>query len=465
MRRVLYASFLAVWMLVPGGMVDGAIAVSNLNTGEELRYPLPILRGTLSDAEAKEMRVVNLSSKQADRDVSGVANKGRFIALVRLVPGRNVLELSCGAEKTTFSLSYKPQTNPNIVRVFLAVDDSGETSYQTLLKDDSQDYRGKLATAMEMIQAVEAEWMLEQGFGRKTFCLERDESGAVIVRILKMEKPREFYYEMKDLDWYYRVQREMRAAFPHRSAKNVVIPAYTRFDAEKKKVFAHTALGGGDLALFGGGTLYTWPDSPQDIFRAFSDARKVDTSKVHDDSNGRRTFWGTASTTIGALAHELGHAFGLPHTNDGRGVMSRGFDYFNRCFTFVEPPSRRRFLPKEIAPDSSTHFAPNNGGFLKTSRYFALDKREYPRRSTLRIAGEKASEVVVESSQGVSYVGFLVKGNVVDYDTFDESLDSSKRIAYSLKDLQTRLKTKEFKIRVADAMGFTRELDAARLLP
>ena len=50
-------------------------------------------------------------------------------------------------------------------------------------------------------------------------------------------------------------------------------------------------------------------------------------------------FLGLASSTLGAVMHELLHTFGLPHVPDRLDVMSRGFDYLNRRYTFLESNS------------------------------------------------------------------------------------------------------------------------------
>ena len=46
----------------------------------------------------------------------------------------------------------------------------------------------------------------------------------------------------------------------------------------------HVALGGGDLALLGSGCLWTWPEEMADVFPAFEDETRVDSSQVMDDS-------------------------------------------------------------------------------------------------------------------------------------------------------------------------------------
>lgn len=108
-------------------------------------------------------------------------------------------------------------------------------------------------------------------------------------------------------------------------------------------VRAHTALGGGSLALFGGASIWTWPASIDEISKRLQDARKFDTRSYFDDSAFRSSRYGrcmVAATTLGALLHELGHCLSLPHpcgraSARGGGIMARGFDDFDRLF--VQP--------------------------------------------------------------------------------------------------------------------------------
>ena len=54
-----------------------------------------------------------------------------------------------------------------------------------------------------------------------------------------------------------------------------------------KYIKAHTALGGGHLALFGTGGLHTWASSIEQLVSCFTDSRKIDKLQLFDDSGGR----------------------------------------------------------------------------------------------------------------------------------------------------------------------------------
>ena len=155
--------------------------------------------------------------------------------------------------------------------------------------------------------------------------------------------------------------------------KNVVIMAFTRKDTATGKLYAHTALGGGALGLFGSGSMCSWPNAIRDVHRVFSDTTPVDRSKIHDDSNGRSCIWGLAATTLGAVLHETAHTFGLPHVRDSRGVMSRGFDYLNRVVTVVEPPCRGRPQAHHFRQEDRMRWIASSAEKLAASSWFRPD--------------------------------------------------------------------------------------------
>ena len=55
-------------------------------------------------------------------------------------------------------------------------------------------------------------------------------------------------------------------------------------------VKAHTALGGGQLALFGTGCLHTWASEISEVDHCFTDTRLIDKRILFDDSCGRFDF-------------------------------------------------------------------------------------------------------------------------------------------------------------------------------
>jgi hypothetical protein len=182
----------------------------------------------------------------------------------------------------------------------------------------------------------------------------------------------------------------------------------------------------------------------------------VDPGIVHDDSAGRTNHWGMAATTIGAVCHEVGHTFGLPHTTDHRGIMSRGFDHLNRMFAFTDAPSNRQH--RVIGPwkNALPYWAPNSASFLRYSRYFALDEIDYsqdarPSLSATRIDGGK---IRFAAEHGLRFVGISGAGDSIrDFDAFHDDEQAKKTREYSYADLAKRAGQDEFAIRIIDSRG------------
>ena len=402
------------------GIALATPSVGNHAPGSEVRYPVVLLRGTISES-AKSVVVENHSSGRAGRKLEGVVADGQFKVLAELVEGANELTISDGVgEPADLTLNYRPQTNPHYVRVIWMTDRGGDTSYPTMFDDDPQNYASKLATMATLLQTFTAERMHDKGFGRRTFRLERDEAGEVVVHTLAAPREAEHYYALGDQQWWREIAVWLNRRHPDPFAKNLVIAAYTKKDPETGTLGAHTALGGGDLGLFGGASVFSWPDSLADVIPTFSDNTKVDPTNVHDDSAGRGAIWALASTTMGAVLHEMGHTFGLPHCTDRWGIMTRGFDHLNRAFTFADPPSRRGLRGKRFADDEVAYFAPISASYLRWSRWFQLDKPSLMADGRPEIRYDHGSDAItVLSRHGVRWVGLWQGDNVTGFKSFD----------------------------------------------
>lgn len=442
-----------------------AIRLTNYRDGETIRHPVALIVGELADQNAAEVVLTNTSSKRSTATIKGQAMAGRFKVLAELVPGENKLTLKQGTASLALTIQYKPQTNPYFVRMIYMTDTTGNTAYQSQLADDPQNFAAKLDTAMKLMQTMTAERMHDLGYGRQTFNLELDGEGKVKVHVHKGAKPATGYYNLEnDQAWYHEVSKEMNAAFDMKFAKNIVIAAYTRFDPETKKAKGHTALGGGNQGLFGSGNLFTWPSSLHDVQPAFMNTTKMDNSQVQDDSTGRGTFWGAASTTIGATLHEMGHALGLPHTQVGIDIMTRGFDHFNRVFTVAEPTRRAEVKPRPVKQSEAAQFAPISAQSLLTSRWFALDERKYNEKNDISIRfDESDSTIVITSATGVRYFSADVKGDAVYHKAPPQNEAAPKEFRIPLAEITKAISTEDFSIRAANADGHVGRASMPRL--
>jgi Putative peptidase family len=441
-----------------------AVQITNLTEGTTLRYPLVLLRGRLTDTEQTALVCINRSSDRSSREIKGVADKGRFLALVELVPGENRLVVRAGKVEQMLTLTYLPQTNPFVVRVIYMTDRTGQTKYETPVANDPQDYENKLDTGLKLLQCFTAERMNDLGLGRHTFNLEFDNRGRVKVHTLKGDLRAEEYYNMADHDWYRLVYEWSARQLPMDRGKNLVIPAYTRFDAASGKTRGWTALGGGGLALFSSSGLFTWPSTPADVMPCFSDARLGDGTRIHDDSAYRSTWWGMASTTLGSTLHELGHTFDLPHSKEKQDIMTRGFDRINRVFTLVEPISKLNAEPMRFEDNEQAVWAPISGRYLKASRWFALDDRTWTDQGhpTIRV-DHTTNELVIQAPNGLRYVGMDVRGEAVDYLAYWNG-SPPKEVRLKDSEVTRRTHTTSVHLRLIDNEGLTANVDVRSLL-
>ena len=444
---------------------DAPIALTNYTSGTTIRYPVPLIRGRLTDANVTSVVAVNTSSNRDTRRMTGLARNGSFKALTELVPGENKLVIRVGNDELALTINYRPQTNPYIVRVFYLTDKSGNTEYQSPIENDPQDYRGRLDTAARLMQTFTAERMYDLGLGRVTFNLESDADGRVIVHEIRADQPAEFYHKMNGLELWSYIGRLIRRKMPHPNAKNLVIPAFTRFDPNTGKTYAHTALGGGSLALFGGANLFTWPASLPDAQKTFMDTNIIDTTSFFSDSVGRHTFWATASTTIGAALHELGHTLGLPHSRDPHDIMTRGFDRFNRAFTLVEPPHARRKKPYEFEDDEIALWAPPSAAWLKFTRWFALDRKDFRREDRTRITADQSSgDIIIDSKNGIGAVVIAPGGDSGVFIPIDYNMPPPQEIRIPGTELAGYPAEDRLMIRVLDTQGLSKVVNARELM-
>ncbi|MEL7335756.1 MAG: metallopeptidase, partial [Planctomycetota bacterium] len=368
--------------------------------------------------------IATLKVSLKGRDCPVAVSDNRFLALVRLAIGTQQITLSFGDQKQTLALRYERQTNPYYVRMVWMTDSEGDTTYA--VPPDStrqQDYVGRMQTAAELMQTFTAERMHDIGLPRQTFRLERDEQGKVVVHTFQGPRKAQEYQAMPDQLWWRDVYRWINSKHQDAYAKNVVLAAYTRKDPQSGEMLAHTALGGGNLGLFGSASVFSWPSSLPDTIPVFKDDSRFDSSTVHNDSIGRDTIWALASTTLGATLHETGHTFGLPHCRDPKGIMTRGFDHFNRVFTLREPPHARRRRAVQIGAKDQAYFAPISARFLQHSPWFALDEPNLD-KSPLRITrdGEKESATLtIRCKSGVAWVGYFDGDSVREFDAFEDA--------------------------------------------
>lgn len=382
-----------------------SLDVTNVTPGETVRYPLLLLRGSTKGTEV----LAGLGWKST---VKFPAANGRYEAAVELKPGSNMVLVASGRETVKVQVNYLPMRTPYRVRaVYLQAKDEG-TEYDGPSDMDRTAYGEKLDLALKMMQAVAAESMREAGYGRKTFPLEFGADGKVVVHVVRTDETGDNLRSLDGNALWSRFYGELEKTFPYDVNKVCGVMAFTRYDRRSKRGLGHTALGGGGFGLFGGGTMWSWPTTLADVPKVYADGRVLNPEVEMDDSGLRGTVWASAATAVGAMLHEMGHTFGLPHSTDGRSAMSRGFDLFNRRFLVIEPPRKGETEGRTVGYEEATHWDPFESARLNLSPWFQPDgyrNLRFPTALPPRVSLE-GDEVAVSAPYGLRLVGAVREG-------------------------------------------------------
>ncbi|MCJ1312155.1 hypothetical protein MMC25_005829 [Agyrium rufum] len=312
-----------------------------------------------------------------------------FKALIHLSPGWNRLRLDVSSPKLTsnsssipahtsfFNLMYLPITNsPPLQLAILLASDSPATF--DAVPERVQREGNDLDTAIRkfrmmahMWQALTAEQMFRNGFGRRAFRFEEEwQTGSLSLRDREQGQMRNetkihvvpmkrTLTEIRDLDRAQQYgpgkSKNDLHGFAVEALKEYFRPTLgqtqyvaallldTHWNTNSKVITGHAALGGADgpihVGIFGSHALQSYPSAIEEIVPALTDCTRTDTAYVANDGDKCGSNWEAASTAMGAHLHEVGHVFGCPHEENG--IMAADFNYFNRTFIIREAYSTR----------------------------------------------------------------------------------------------------------------------------
>uniref|UniRef100_A0A182MJ47 Uncharacterized protein n=1 Tax=Anopheles culicifacies TaxID=139723 RepID=A0A182MJ47_9DIPT len=327
------------------------VQISNVKQGESFQYSIVLLKGQLTNPCCNgklrigaNNRPVPISYAVEKKDEGNVLGKQeeceKFRVLLRLIAGENVYEVQYCKVKTCINLTYTASDTSFTVVPLYIICNGHSGRYQSFEHDcdnDSEHACRKITLAIELLQCLYAEKLHEHGFGRKTFTLES--SCVPFHSALEWERSttmtegelwQQFATELVQSK-RYEMQRIKVVAFLSSTHFAGITDGDYSYENIRTKTTGHAALGGGGLALFGTGCLYTWPTSLEGVCDAFTSKQPVDCGKLLDDSNYRRTYGGCFATTLGSVCHEMGHTFDLGHTPDSS-IMGDGFDALDNVF-------------------------------------------------------------------------------------------------------------------------------------
>lgn len=250
-----------------------------------------------------------------------------FKALLHLSPGENsiTLDFRCSGNTSSnqaiFDVTYIPLLqNPPLHLAILIGQDS------PLRYDEVPGVPANLDTAIKKLrmaaylwQAYTANEMHAQGHGHRTFRLDeawlhdtlsrvdspRRNTAKITVLRSKYStahlrdpcRAQQYKGRTEEQGLYHiaaeaiREHPELKPA-PGEKSHVAVLYLDSMWDKKHKTVTAHAALGGSDaggglaLAIFGSHSLFAWPDCIEDVVKAFSDTRPVDTKHCCIDGEG-----------------------------------------------------------------------------------------------------------------------------------------------------------------------------------
>lgn len=327
---------------------NSSIFITNFQNGEVINYSVVLLKGFITRGNSNNQDKIHCAVSNENEQSKSEWNihNGEFKVLIELKRGQNIIELQYAEhQKRTFILDYTPRkTNLRVTPVYI-ICQGHDGCFQSPPDIDSsiESACARIALGAKLIQSVTAEKLFESGVGRKTFQLEHELNSkkpeCVVFRSgLNVNKAR----KMKQAELWSHFGRElMLSELGSNERKFMGFISCTRYkgtDIDKPMSHdeivsiteAYAALGGGGLALFGTGCIYTWPSHVAEIISKFMDSTPINTRRFMDDSGYRGTLGACYATTLGSVFHELGHTFDLGHTKDG--IMGRGFDNIDRVF-------------------------------------------------------------------------------------------------------------------------------------
>jgi hypothetical protein len=181
-------------------------------------------------------------------------------------------------------------------------------------REPLRDHRERLDRVMTEVQRFYRDGMTAAGFGPKTFALERDGQGGLTVHMVQGTHPMATYGRNASAA----VRQEVKAALAKQEIamdRNtwVIFQVLLRWDGDKATEIGPYVGGGSHLT----GTAWVYDDERLDP--------QLLASKVAGGYYSRPCSLGEFNSHyIGGVAHELGHAFGLPHDCQTNQDRSRG---------------------------------------------------------------------------------------------------------------------------------------------
>jgi hypothetical protein len=196
-------------------------------------------------------------------------------------------------------------------------------------RDPEPRYRERLDAIMEDIRAFYRDGMEQAGFGPKTFGLARDAGGKLIIHLVKGREPDAAY---KRSGFQQNLESDASSRKRIQDASRPVLKAAgIDFDRETVLIFCNLARWDENARTFSHHSPYAgfanatsgWCFAVDSVILNVDDLAKKE-PMLKDAEWGNESLGKFNRIFIGGIAHELGHAFSLPHCGERWDEKTRG---------------------------------------------------------------------------------------------------------------------------------------------
>lgn len=247
--------------------------------------------------------------------IAVVAGLSAFAALARCSTVAPIPESAQGALALKIIDGYDGQPSASPLKVLRVI------YFTPADRDPVPQFEHRLEAILEDLRDFYRDEMMRNGFGPRTFELERDSHGKFIIHLIKGKKATDVYADQ----WKDRrkliggecEQELAREGIQFTNETVAIVCNLANWDPQTHR-FTHPSPYSGNWSRTGG---FCWlMDSP--ILNLDYLGLKepiVDDPQFGEVPMGRRN-----SMFIGSIGHELGHAFGAPHSGERRDEKAKG---------------------------------------------------------------------------------------------------------------------------------------------
>ncbi|KAK9760149.1 hypothetical protein K7432_016123 [Basidiobolus ranarum] len=216
------------------------------------------------------------------------------------------------------------------------------------------------------------------------------------------------------------------------------------YDPQQHLILGHTALGGGSghirLGIFGSHAVHSWPKSLEEVVPAFTDERCTE-EYLANDSNECGVYYKCLNVAMGAFLHEVGHCLTLAHSASG--IMSRGFNDFNKSFV-VKEGNKRPILPN-AQDEAGSHWHRTDVVRFRYHPCFRLPTDPYSAPPPSEGASFLAMDngVLIKSPAGLSMIEYHINGRYSTHVEFvRDDIPHPPEIMIEINEIYSRLNIK-----------------------